>query len=84
MRSQFAIIARRYGPLVAVLVLAVAFNGQAFATDPVMDYPALVAGAKTELITALVAVGPVVFGILGILTAVSFAWKYFKRAAKSS
>jgi hypothetical protein len=48
------------------------------------DYAAMVNGAKAELYPALSAIGPIVLGITGVLAAVGFGFRYFKRAAKSS
>lgn len=74
-RSRFQLL----GALLALMALP------ASATPaPGPDYSAMVEGAKTELSSALTTIGPIVFGILGILAAVAFAWKMFKRAAKSS
>ncbi len=68
----------------ALAVFAMTVAAPAFAVDTPPDYAAMVTGAKTELSGGLTAAAPIVFGILGILAAVGFAWKMFKKAAKSS
>jgi hypothetical protein len=76
-------IAQKYGVLAAALVGSVVLAGPSFATDPVttVAYTDLVAGGKTELYTAISSVGPIVFGILGVMLAVRWTWSKFSRAA---
>lgn len=79
-------LSRRAGVAVTGAALALA-TAPAFAqteTPAGVDYAGMINGGKTELTTALTAIGPAVFGIMAILAAVGLAWKFFKRGAKSS
>lgn len=45
-------------------------------------YADMVNSSSTKLNAALTSVGPLVFGILGVMAALAFAWKMFKKAAQ--
>ena len=60
-------------------VAALPASAQTVVTDP--DYVEMVNTGKSELFAALTTVGPVVFGLLGVILAIRWAWSKFSRAA---
>lgn len=84
MKKALAIRRMQSWGLAAALAVMTAAPSFAQTTPSGPDYGGMVEGAKTELTGAMTTVGPIVFGILGILAAIAFAWKFFKKGAKSS
>lgn len=75
---------RQLGMMIACAMVALMVAAPSFATDPTIDYSAGVAGGKTELVTAISTILPLILGIIGVMAGVHLAVKWFKRAAKSA
>lgn len=66
----------------ALLVSVAPASAQTVIAEP--DYAALVNGAKGEFYPALTTAGPIVFGVLGVMAAIGFAWRKIASAMHSS
>lgn len=77
MRAHFVAVA-------AALVALVLAGGNAFATDPTIDWAAAITGAKTELLGALsTGVAPILI-VLAVVAGFGLIYRKVKQAMQSS